>query len=318
MDIMDNQFSVTPLGGLDVGSKLTQIIEGGKQQYRIKQMQEKAPEVFESEDPAKIAKFMLEYPEMAPQMQTAIGAQDALQMKEASDVAKSMLAPGADPKEILAQYALKLKNTNRDPSKPTAALAKVIEDPTQADAIAKKLWAISDPQSFVEYQKTFEQRQDLAKQTDIDDFVADASAEAVRTTGQPLTPGQRNEMRLKFKRAQSGEVSANRWAERNVDVNTAQLIAQNAELGRALAQIATAKGLIEAKGEVTPAQKQVKAKSGVTGKLSTLSKYYTDLSNMSAITDTQKTSGENIIARAGSTKIGQSFGRAIGTKAVIE
>lgn len=150
---MADQFSVKPLGGLDIGTKLTQVIEGGKKQYRIKQMQEKAPEVFESEDPSRIAKFMLEYPEMSQTMQTAIGAQDELQMQEAADVAKSILSPGSDPKEILAQYIIKLKNSDRDASKPTAALAKIIEDPTQEESIGKKLWAISDSQGFLDYQK---------------------------------------------------------------------------------------------------------------------------------------------------------------------
>lgn len=151
---MANQFSVQPLGGLDVGSKLTQVIEGGKQQYRIKQMQEKAPEVFNSGDPTKIAQFMLKYPEMAPTMGKAIGVQDELQNKEAADVAKSMLTPGADPKEALAQWATKLKDQGRDPSRPISMLTKLMQDPTQSDAMAQKLLAITSPQDYLAYQKT--------------------------------------------------------------------------------------------------------------------------------------------------------------------
>ncbi|MCK4792507.1 MAG: hypothetical protein KAV87_52745 [Desulfobacteraceae bacterium] len=41
--------------------------------------------------------------------------------------------------------------------------------------------------------------------TDIDDFVDRANEESIRTTGEPLTPGKKNEMALQFKRAQAPE-----------------------------------------------------------------------------------------------------------------
>ena len=150
---MANQFSVTPLGGLDVGAKLTNIIEGGRQQNRLNQMREKAPAVFKTGDSTQIANFMIEYPEMAATMEKATGVQDAGHKQEIVDVAKGLLTPGADPKEVIARYATALKDSGRDPKMAISMLSKIMADPNQATQMGLKLLAIHSPDESIAYQK---------------------------------------------------------------------------------------------------------------------------------------------------------------------
>lgn len=150
---MANQFSVTPLGGLDVGAKMTSVIEGGRKQHRIKQMREKAPEIFSTGDPSQIANFMVEYPEMAQTMERATGVQDAGHKQQIVDMAKGLLTPGADPKEVIAQYSNTLQQSGRDPKMAVSMLSKIMTDPAQADEMGRKLLAIHSPAEFTAYQK---------------------------------------------------------------------------------------------------------------------------------------------------------------------
>ena len=150
---MANRFSVSPLGGLDVGAKMTNIIQGGRQQNRLNQMREKAPAVFKTGDPTQIANFMIEYPEMATTMEKATGVQEEGQKREIVDVAKGLLTPGADPRQVIADYAISLKNSGRDPKMAISMLSKVMADPNQASQMGQKLLAIHSPDEFTAYQK---------------------------------------------------------------------------------------------------------------------------------------------------------------------
>lgn len=150
---MANQFSVTPLGGLDVGTKMTSIIEGGRKQHRIKQMREKAPEIFATGDPTQIANFMVEYPEMATTMEKATGVEDAGHKGEIVDMAKGLLTPGADPKEVIAQYANTLQQSGRDPKMAVSMLSKIMADPAQGIDMGEKLLSMHSSNEFLAYKK---------------------------------------------------------------------------------------------------------------------------------------------------------------------
>ena len=52
---------------------------------------------------------MIEYPEMAQTMERATDVQDIGHKKEIVDMAKGLLTPGADPKEVIAQYDLLMR-----------------------------------------------------------------------------------------------------------------------------------------------------------------------------------------------------------------
>jgi hypothetical protein len=149
--------------------------------------------------------------------------------------------------------------------------------------------------------------------TDIDDFVVDANAESVRVSGKPLTPGQRNEARLQIKRAQASEVSVNRFAVRNADAATAELIKRNETLGIKFAEIETVAALIQAKGEITPEAKKSAAKARMSGSLSTLTNHYLNLDSTGAILNVENKTFDNVMAAVRSSTVGQQFGRITGT-----
>lgn len=167
----------------------------------------------------------------------------------------------------------------------------------------------------IQYFGAPQDQKNKATPTDIDDFVTDANAESIRLKGKPLTPGEKNEARLKFKRAQFPEVGLNRLASRNVDIQTAQRIKYNEGIGKALAEIETAGEIIKAKGDETPQQKKEIAKSRMTGNLATMANHYVKLDTVGAIINTNKSTIENIGAALKSSAAGQYIGRITGSEA---
>lgn len=153
-----------------------------------------------------------------------------------------------------------------------------------------------------------------AKATDIDDFVADAVAEAKRQ-GFELTPGERNKARLQFKRAQAEETRATKWAEKSVDLATVEKIKYNGELGKQLAIIATAADVSKAKGETTPVEKRETAQARMSGILANIANHYIKLDSMGAIVNIDNPSLSNVSARMRASTIGQAFENALGTNA---
>ena len=149
--------------------------------------------------------------------------------------------------------------------------------------------------------------------TDIDDFVEDANKESIRLTNKELTPGQKNKARLEFKRAQVKEVRANRFAEREVDRDTAEKIKFNEEIGKNLARIETAGKLIAAKGEISPQAKIDRAKKRMAGNLSTLANHYINLDSTGAMLNVNNNTFTNVLSAMRSSSLGQQFGRITGS-----
>lgn len=149
--------------------------------------------------------------------------------------------------------------------------------------------------------------------TDIDDFVADAVAEAKRV-GQTFTPGDRNKARLQFKRAQKEEAGHVRLAKRTADISTAERLNSNAERGKQLGLIETAPSLIKAKGQITPVQKISNAKVRMESNLATLGNSFLKLDSLGAISNIEKGTFDNIIASTRSSDVGQFFGKKLATK----
>lgn len=151
--------------------------------------------------------------------------------------------------------------------------------------------------------------------TDIDDYVARANEEAIRTLGRELTPGEQNQAALEFKRAQAAEAGAVRLAQRIADVETAEAIARNAKVGEQLAVIATVGDVIEAKGEITPKQKIENAQRKMSANLAKLTGYYNKLNSWGAIQNVKRNSLANAWATTRSSKGGQLLGKILGTEA---
>lgn len=184
---------------------------------------------------------------------------------------------------------------------------------TQLLGMEGKLKAPEDLGEFREKERIKAQYITPPTPTDIDDFVADADAESIRTTGKPLTPGNKNKARLQFKRAQAREVRANRFAERDVDSRTAEKIKYNERLGARLAEIATQGSLMTAKGEVSPVEQQMAAKKRMEGNLAKLANHYITLDSTGAMLNVDNSTFDNILAASRASKLGQMFGRITGS-----
>ena len=152
--------------------------------------------------------------------------------------------------------------------------------------------------------------------TDIDDFVKDA--ELVFKAKNPTASAtqiaeHRNKSRLQIKRAQQEEITANRFALRNVDALTAEKIKFNEKVGTMLAEIANAPALIDAKGEITPQNKKLNAQTRMSSNLATLSNRYIDLDSTGAMLNVDNSTFQNVVAAMRSSTMGQMFGRITGT-----
>ena len=145
---MENQFYIKPLGGMDVGNRLTQVLEGGRQQKRIMDMQKLAPEVIKSGDPGKIAEFMIEYPEMANVTGKVLGTKNELVKQKVVDLAKNVLMENADPVSSIAAYAEILKQNNEDPKLAVQSLQKALASPDHGKKWAENMLAFSAPEEY--------------------------------------------------------------------------------------------------------------------------------------------------------------------------
>jgi len=150
--------------------------------------------------------------------------------------------------------------------------------------------------------------------TDIDDYVERFVEQyKLDNNGEIPPPKLKNKAALEFKRAQAKEVSANRFASRNADAATAETIKYNEGIGSALAEIATAADLLDAKGEVTPQAKITGAKGRMSGNLAKLANHYVTLNSTGAMLNVDNETIDNVFAAVRSSSIGQAFGRITGT-----
>lgn len=148
-----NRYSVSPLGGLDVGTKLENIIAGGKQQYRIKQWQETAPDIIKGGNPDEIAELMIKYPEMQQQIGSIAGYKQKQLDEDLVNTARDILINGADPKQALGQHVQKAQQAQEDPTKPLTTLGKTIQNPMHGQQWAEKVLALHDPAGYQNYKK---------------------------------------------------------------------------------------------------------------------------------------------------------------------
>jgi len=291
-----------------------------KAKERFENAKAGALEAFKSRDPDRIAKYMIEYPEMAQVMDKAMSWKDKETKKNFVSSGYEILKnPTLDTVEKVTSKRQQLLASKGVPPEMTQETDRFLEewkrDPEAARKNLEHSIATYDPEGWEAFQKIYRGggEQTKAIPTDIDDFVVDADAESVRLTGKKLTPGQRNKARLQFKRAQAREVHANRFAQRNVEAATASKIKYNEGIGKALAEIETAGELIEAKGEVSPQAKIDKAKIRMGGNLATLANHYITLDSTGAMLNVDNTTSQNIIAAIRSSMVGQQFGRITGT-----
>lgn len=151
---LPSRYSVSPLGGLDIGTKLENIIAGGKQQYRMKQWQETAPDIIKGGNPDEIANLMIKFPEMQPQIVAATGHKDEAMLKKSMGLSKSILTGAGDPKQLLAQFIQEGQARGEDVSKYMNVLGKELQNPGAAKQWSEKWYALTDPGGFNAYSKT--------------------------------------------------------------------------------------------------------------------------------------------------------------------
>ena len=148
-----------------------------------------------------------------------------------------------------------------------------------------------------------------------DRFVERANAESIRTTGKPLTPGEKNRAALQHRRIQAAEAGDVETARREAQASTEERIKYSGKLGERLAEIATAADLMDAKGEVPENEVRSIAKKRMEGNISKLVHHYWRLNELGAITNIEKTSIQNLAASLKSSPAGQAAGRMFGTTA---
>lgn len=151
---MANQFSVTPLGGLDVGARLENVMEGARQRKRQMDWQEQAPAVIQSGDPDAIANLMIEYPEMQEKIGAASGYKRKRSIQDMVDTASQILTSEEDPTQLLGQHVQRTQALGEDVSKPMTTLGKTIENPQHSKEWAEKILALYSPKQYQSYKST--------------------------------------------------------------------------------------------------------------------------------------------------------------------
>lgn len=150
---MANEFSVVPLGGLDVGARLENVLEGARSRKRSMDWQKKAPEVIKSGNPDAIADLMLEFPEMQQQVASAAGYKRQQSIQDMVDAAAGILSGTADPAQILGQHIQKAQSAGEDVSRTMTTLGKTLENPEHSKQWAEKILALYSPDQYQAYKK---------------------------------------------------------------------------------------------------------------------------------------------------------------------
>ena len=203
---------------MDVGNRLTQVLEGGRQQKRIMDMQKLAPEVIKSGDPGKIAEFMIEYPEMANVTGKVLGTKNELVKQKVVDLAKNVLMENADPVSSIAAYAEILKQNNEDPKLAVQSLQKALASPDHGKKWAENMLAFSAPEEYKAYKYSY--GENSGSSTDLGTFVEYEAQRIRQEEGREPTPRELQEAGLRFKRAQVDEVLATTSAKRTTEKET--------------------------------------------------------------------------------------------------
>lgn len=221
-----------------------------------------------------------------------------------------------------------------------------LKTPEQRQAAYTKLGQWGQQAGFLEpLSKGKDLRAVAPTPTNEDDYVA--LAEKVWTNnpknkGKPFPPENAMAARMEHKRTTiteaGGKAGAKAQAKADVELATvgditkakveAELaakikyqpglerkIAFNEQVGKDLGIIKNAAKVIEAKGEVTPVQKQQNAKNRLTGDLATLADHYVTLDSTKSIVNIENSTTENLLASLKSSTLGQAFGKRIGTSA---
>jgi hypothetical protein len=293
--------------------------EEEKEQDRIAKLKQDMVEVYRTGDPDKMAEFSMLHPEVSE----LLSKQANFRSERTKDsYFRSAYSVIADPSEENVNkmaasrqaYLKAMGQSEEDMPYSSTFMDKYNTDPEKAVNDLKIEVAGLDPKRWKAFQEAlYGKPSEQATPTDIDDFVADAEAESMRVTGEPLTPGDRNKARLEFKRAQSREVAANRWASRSVDANTAEKIKYNEKMGTQLAEITTAGDLMKAKGEISPEAKKATARGRMEGNLAKLANHYVTLDSTGAMLNVDNSTLDNIMAASRSSAVGQMFGRITGS-----
>lgn len=288
-----------------------------------------AMQAYQSNDPDAIAAVNIKYPVLAKEMQLRELAEHKNEKVRDNYLAASREFIG-DPSPENFNKAINYWEASRKLSGADAEglekqkqsfVSMYQQDPEKFRQRLLAQQAATDTKWYTEYKEAIgegpEKTADLPTPTDIDDFVADAEvvfkAENPEASNVDLARF-RNNSRLLFKRAQTEEVSANRFAVREADASTAQRIAYNGQLGTELAKIATVNSMMEAKGEVSPVQKQQSAQKRLSGNLATLADKYLKLDSMGGIVNIENPTFENVTAAAKSSRAGQKLGEILGTE----
>jgi hypothetical protein len=195
---MANRFSVTPLGGMDVGTKLTNIIEGGRKQNRLNEWNKTAPDIIKGGNPSEIAGLMTKYPEMQQNIMAAAGYEDTALLKESIDLSKEILSGTSDPKQALAMHIQQGQARGEDVTRYMNLLGREISTPGAAKEWADKWLAMGDSAAHKQLrgtstatstQKEYAQAQQQGFKGSLMDYKQQVSG---KDTGDKLTTTQKD------------------------------------------------------------------------------------------------------------------------------
>lgn len=159
-----NPFYVNP--GPGIGQELGQLgqtLAGAGQIMRERQQQERQQQrlgegreaitnAFQSNDPNLIAQTMIDYPELAGQLQGAIKFKSDATKQNLIDSAREIVLNPGNARQILMDRVTMIQGEGGDPTDSILALKEFDENPEGALQNAKNLYATYDPQGFKAYQ----------------------------------------------------------------------------------------------------------------------------------------------------------------------
>ena len=151
---MANPYYVAPLGGLDIGGKMTSILEGGRERYKEQQWEKTAPDIIKSGDPSKIADLMTQYPEKAQQIAAITGYKDRRALQNRVDMAKKVLTGEETIQEALVEHIKTVDAQGGDTTQLVNQLGKALADPNYGKKWSENTLALYDPPSYKTYMST--------------------------------------------------------------------------------------------------------------------------------------------------------------------
>jgi len=134
---MANEFTVMPLGGFDLASHINKNATKLLEERKLDVMKKGAVEVFKTEDPDKIAEYMLENPEMQQYFREAANFKNEMTEKNVIDSDIAILE-GQDPIEVAKKRVKFLQSHNANSKESEDFVQRLLDDPNYKETAKKE------------------------------------------------------------------------------------------------------------------------------------------------------------------------------------